>query len=220
MVSSRDAREIALRKRIYTLRHSCTPPMSWAAIVTVLTTGSDGEAALPELEALKDPRSSIRYKYRAYVKELGEQLEQTKELVVAHAIEQQVALPVVAAEVGSADMEADLIFSKLKTVFNEVSRTQDENGKRLFPDPVATGGLAGVMFKYVKRLDERQKGAGGVLAMQQVITVVVQCVQEEDVEFQERFIKRLYDLLGEDIQRYLRLPGAGTGGVCGEDTRA
>ena len=204
MVSRADGPERDLRKRIYTLRNSCTPPMSWGSIADVLINGADGGPNVKAFASLKDPRSTIRYKCRAYEKDLEEQLKLNVSLATAQAISSKAALPVPVGDLGSADVEADLVLATLKEQLNKQTGTEFDNG-------VVVSALAGTMFKYIQRKDIREKGAGGALAMKEVIQAVIVCIQEEDHGFQERFVARLYNRLGEDIQRYIRIPGPGSG---------
>jgi len=222
MVSRRNPKEIALRERIYTLRLSSTPPMPWRKIAETLVNGADGLPPVEYLRDLKDARSSVRVKFNAYVKLLREQVGKQTVLATAKAIEHKSAVPVVVpADIGSADVEAELIYGRLKTLFLDISRGIDEKGNKLYTDPVLVGGLANIMEKFIKRMDIREKEmAGGAFAMRQLVTVVIECLEEESVEVQERFAERLYNRFGENLQRHITLPAAGSSGVCEEGTES
>lgn len=196
MVSSRDAPERALRKRIYTLRHSSTPPMGWRSMVKVLGEGADGGPKV--IVAV----SSVRYKCHAYEKDLEAQVKTNAQQAAIAALETKSALPIPVGDLGSADLEADLILGKLKAELDAQLGNEFDNG-------MVVAGLASTMFKYIQRKDNREKGAGGALAMKEVIQAVIVCIQEEDPAFQERFVTRLYNRLGDDIKRYIQAQDIG-----------
>ena len=134
---------------------------------------------------LKEP--SVRYNYKQYVKKLGNSLQSQKAMVVAAAISNHKALPRPEAQV--------------LTVVEQVNNVIVSLTQKLTED-VDESTYCGISMTLLKFLKFKQKYADNqpeVVTGDEMMTVLVQALGEEENATQERILNKVVDLLGENI---------------------